>query len=65
MPVTACRSPLSTSQGFQPASLAASMKWVTASATKVPEPQEGSSTRCFSGSSTSSSIMARTSHAGV
>ena len=59
------RSLLRTSLGSQLAAPAAVMKWATASATKVPEPQAGSSTRWFSGASTSSRIMERTSHVGV
>ena len=41
------------------------MKWVTASATKVPEPQAGSRTRWSSGSVTTSRTMVRASQSGV
>ena len=50
MPVTTSRSRLRTSRGSKLAAPGAARKWVTASATKVPEPQAGSSTRWFSGS---------------
>ena len=53
------------SLGSREVSLAASMKWVTASATKVPEPQAGSRTDWPSGSVTTSRTMARASQAGV
>ena len=54
-----------TSLGSSAVFLAASIKWVTASATNVPEPQAGSRTRWSRGSVTTSRTIARANQSGV
>ena len=65
IPITESRSLPNTSSGLSPLSRAASITRLTASTMNVPDPHAGSRTRCSSGSVTTSSTIARASHAGV